>query len=577
MMNTTCYFNLTEGTLTLGNKLFSRSFSGIADASPKKVTPRSRSLPYFEVRAKKEDGSACLYQLWEDIPVVRIVDGAENPLLELEGQHWTVKSVKLNAFTDDRDVLCEENEYNFFKRGLFGAIEGDIFFLEDPETGRAVVILSETPDWIRGKLTAPLISDRAYSDIAKISLDNGGYPIVLGFCKRGECETLCREYLRHANHCDMLVTMSNTWGDRNGRARVCEEFIRKEIGAAGEIGIDVMQIDDGWQAGNTIYPKQVDERKNQIFFDRYWDLNTDRFPNGIKPLADLAKEAGIKLGIWFAPSSHNCFAKIERDKAELCKLYREFGARFFKLDMYQASDKVHTDKMLELLSHIYSLGDDVSVQMDVTRYERLNYLCGREYGTIFVENRYTSGVYNYYPHRALRNLWSISRYIPASRFQFELVNPDLPGASYGSNDPFAPNLYDMDYLFASVMLSNPLFWMELQFLGENRRRELAPLLSIWKEHRELLASADVMPIGDRPSGRSFTGFSISAKNGENYLLLFREVTDEDTGAFRLPVSYHRAEILACNSEISIENRSLYTLVTFSKPRSYAFIKLSKTQ
>ena len=110
-----------------------------------------------------------------------------------------------------------------------------------------------------------------------------------------------------------------------------------------------------------------------------------------------------------------------------------------------------------------------------------------------------------------------------------------------------------------------------------RRRELAPLLSIWKEHRELLASADVMPIGDRPSGRSFTGFSISAKNGENYLLLFREVTDEDTGAFRLPVSYHRAEILACNSEISIENRSLYTLVTFSKPRSYAFIKLSKTQ
>ena len=572
-INTSCYFDLADGTLTLGNSLFSRSFSGVAEAKLEEVAPKSRSLPYFEVSGKREDGTNCVYQMWEDLPTVRIVEGAEDPLLTLGGQHWIVRSIKLNAFTDNRDTLVEENEQSFYKRGLFGPVEGDIFFLEDPESENAILIISETPDWIRGKLEVPIIQEPDTVGVSKISFDNGGYPIVIGFCKRGECEALCRDYLRHANYCAKLITMSNTWGDRNGRERICEDFIRREIEAAKEIGVDVMQIDDGWQAGNTIYPKQRDARGNQIFFDKYWDLNTERFPNGIKPLSKLAESYGMKLGLWFAPSSHDCFAKIERDKRELRKMYEEFGARFFKLDMYQAADKAHTDKMQELLAHIYSLGDDVSVQMDVTRYERLNYLCGREYGTIFVENRYTRGIYVYYPHRVLRNLWSISKYVPSNRFQFELVNPDLTRAAYGENDPFAPDLYDMDYLFASVMLSNPLFWLELQFLSEKRRGELAPLLAVWKAHREKLSDADVMPVGEKPSGRSFTGFYVSAKGGERYLLLFREVTGEDTGVFKLPETCEGAEILASNADVEVEFVNKAITARFLKPRSYVFIKL----
>lgn len=568
-----CYFTLSDGTLTLGNGLFSKSFSGISEAKAETVAPKSRSLPYYEVRAKKEDGSRLTCQMWEDIPTVRIVEGAETPLLVLAGEHWTLKSVKLNAFTDNRDVLVEENCQSFFRKGLFGTAEGEIFFLEDPETEKAILIISETPDWIRGKLSAPLDAYPNSTGVVRIRLENGGYPIVLGFCGRGECESLCRDYLRHANNCKQLITMSNTWGDRNGRERICEEFIRGEIKAAGEIGVDVMQIDDGWQAGNTIYPIQRDERKNQIFYDKYWDLNTERFPQGIRPLSDLAAEKGIKLGLWFAPSSHDCFAKIERDKEALRIAYEKEGARFFKLDMYQAGDKAHTDKMLELLEYIYSLGDDVSVQMDVTRYERLNYLCGREYGTIFVENRYTRGPHSYYPHRTLRNLWSISRYLPSSRFQFELLNPDLYCDSYGDSDPFAPSLYGMDYLFASVMLSNPLFWFELQHLGEKRRGELAPLLSVWKAHRDIISDADVKPIGEMPSGRSFTGFYLSAKSGERYLLLFREVTEEDTGIFKIPCGNAETELLATNCDATVKIDGGFATARLSAPRSYAFIKL----
>jgi hypothetical protein len=59
-----CYYTLSDGTLTLGNGLFSRSFSGVTEAVAETVTPKSRSLPYYEVTAKKEDG-AFLFRLAE--------------------------------------------------------------------------------------------------------------------------------------------------------------------------------------------------------------------------------------------------------------------------------------------------------------------------------------------------------------------------------------------------------------------------------------------------------------------------------------------------------------------------------
>ena len=241
--------------------------------------------------------------------------------------------------------------------------------------------------------------------------------------------------------------------------------------------------------------------------------------------------------------------------------------------MYLAASREATDKMLELLASIYSLGSDVSVQMDVTRYERLNYLCGREYGTIFVENRYTRGVFAYYPHRVLRNLWCLSKYLPTSRFQFEMPNPDISCASYEESDPFAPALCDMDYLFALVMLSNPLFWQEIQFLSAARRAELAPLLSVWKEHREVLASADVMPIGEQPSGRSFSGFFVSSDSCE-YLLLFREVTESDAGVFVIPSKKEKATLLRSNGDVEIKLDDGVVRAKFSKPRCYAFLKLN---
>ena len=226
---------------------------------------------------------------------------------------------------------------------------------------------------------------------------------------------------------------------------------------------------------------------------------------------------------------------------------------------------------MKLLNSVYSFGDDVAVQLDVTRDKRINYLCGKEYGSIFVENRYTLSE-NAYPYRVLRSLWGFSKYLPTTRFQFELVNPDLNMDSYAEDDIFAPAHYTMDYLFASVMLSNPLFWMELQFLPEKRREELKPIMKAWKEIRYDIAHADISPIGNRPTGRSFTGFKIKGEN-RSYLLLFREVTEQERFAFDIGESVDILNVVISNTEIKTEIKENRLYARFAKPRAYVLLEV----
>lgn len=556
-----CFYSVENGEMTIGNQLFSKTISDISFATVINQTD-SLSVPFFTVLADR-NGEKLEYRMWEDLPILYMPHFSDNNLLTLKSEHWILKNVKLHAFTDDHDTLTTENEYGLF-RMMLDTCNGEIFILENPEDGKGIVIISETPDYQTASLT---VKDGI------VNVENGGNGLALGFCKMGECEALCREYYRHARAPKELVTMSNTWGDCNGFSRVCQEFALKEVDAARELGVDIVQIDDGWQTGSTADTTRRDCLGRREFYGDFWDLDYSRFPDTLKIVSDYAANDGIKVGMWFAPESHDGFALLDRDIAILKKAYDEWGIRFFKLDMYWIESDTDRDRFLKLLSEIYAFGDDVAVQLDVTRYSRINYLCGRQYGTVFVENRYTK-THNSFPHRILRNLWMIGKYIPTSKFQFELVNPELNKEEYAPADPFAPSLYDMDYLFATVMLSNPLFWMEMQFLPEARRERLKYVMDIWKQHRSVLSKADVKPIGDKPSGRSFTGFYVSRDNKPEYLLLFREVTEESETVIKCPGVYGNTEILASNTNVTVEIKNGCIHAAFSKPRSYAFVKLN---
>lgn len=575
-----CEASLNDSKLTLKNGLIEKNFDGIDSITVTRDDNHGCSAPFMQVCATSGKDT-CNYQMWEDLPLVRMDRSNESYLLRIFGAHWVVRSVKLRAFTDDSDLLAEEKWEPLFRTGLQRSVEGELFFLEDNQTEEAIIILSEAPDYIHSKLSItqgkPRFKPGEDRGGGFISLSNGGNPVVIGFCKKGECAALCRNYYRHLNQRKNLVTMSNTWGDAHGRDCVCHDFVIKEIDMAEKLGVDIVQIDDGWQINGTVTtaPRNAEGFRDFSATDS-WEINSERFPEGLRVITDYAAGKKILVGMWMVPYSWNEFETLERDIAVLRRAYDEWGIRFFKLDMYQVTSERGKQRLLDLIGAIYSFGDDVSVQMDVTRHDRLNYLSGAEFGTIFAENRYTM-LANYFPHRVLRHQWTIGKYIPLSRFQFELVNPDRVTEYYNEGDPFVPSLYTMDYLFAAVMLSNPLFWMEMQFLNEQRCNELAPLMAVWKEHRKNLVKLDAVPIGEQPTGRSWTGFACREGENAKYLLVFREVNDR--AEYRFEVAGLAADsklcVLASNAAVDARAEQGALCVRFERARSYALVKIGE--
>ena len=501
-------------------------------------------------------------ELQESENIIYLPIGCQDKLIQFSGNHWKIRSVLLHAFSDNFDTLVEERENMLFAGGHKTPIEGNLFFLDNIETGESLMLSSEAPDFVTTLL---------YIKHGELWIENLGNAIAIGYGKTESIEEICRTYYKNSMINKLPRAMSNTWGDRHGNSRVCRDFVLREIEAANEIGVDIVQIDDGWQVGQTYDKSILNEMGRRVFRGDFWEIDKNRFPGGMNEITDAVKEKGLKLGLWFAPDSEHNYALLDRDIAVLKKAYDEWSVRFFKLDMYWIESNENKEQFLNLLRAIYSFGNDVAVQLDVTRDKRINYLCGKEYGSIFVENRYTKSA-NAYPYRVLRSLWSFSKYLPTTRFQFELVNPDLYKESYPENDPFAPSHFGMDYLFASVMLSNPLFWMELQFLSKERRAELAPIMKIWREIRENIASSDISPIGERPDGRSLTGFAVRGKK-QSYLLLFRELTDRDTLELKLKEPIQMQRTLISNADVTTSIQGNRLCVTLSAPRSYALLEI----
>ncbi|MFF4250061.1 alpha-galactosidase [Streptomyces sp. NPDC001663] len=64
---------------------------------------------------------------------------------------------------------------------------------------------------------------------------------------------------------------------------------------AAAIGVELFVVDDGW------FGKRVSDRAGL----GDWTPNPDRFPNGLKPLADYVHALGMQFGIWVEPEMIN--------------------------------------------------------------------------------------------------------------------------------------------------------------------------------------------------------------------------------------------------------------------------------
>ena len=450
--------------------------------------------------------------------------------------------------TDRHNELVFEQEWLLHPSETPLVLPGNLFWLEDTLHQNGLIFLQAAP--LPASRPQPVRLTRSGDDITlspshfSFAIRGHGYETVIIPYSGGKwgriaaLQTYQKQIRPFAAGRDGLF-LSNTWGDRNRDARINHDFLIKEIQAASRLGVDVLQIDDGWQKGTTA--NSVDAHaKGGVWegFHKYdgafWDVNPIRFPQGLAPLIHEAREKNLRFGLWFAPDSADDFANFEKDADTILRLYHEFGVDHIKIDGVKLRSKQGEKNLRAFFDRVLrETNGNLVFDGDVTAETRPGYFGMMDIGPLFVENRYTDW-HGYWPHHTLRNLWALAHYVDPSRLRMEFLNNARNSQKY-ADDPLAPHTYRPDYLFATVLFAAPLGWFEVSELPDTYFETAAPLIGMWKQHRNALHEGIIFPIGAAPNGASWTGFVSVAQNRKSALvLLFRERHPAPDNTFFIP-------------------------------------------
>ncbi len=307
-----------------------------------------------------------------------------------------------------------------------------------------------------------------------------------------------------------IYIQANTWGSTDygtdARRAASEDSVMQELSVCAELGIDVLQVDDGWQVppGHETWDPAANG----------WHPHPESYPNGWAGVRSRAAELGVNLGLWAAA--------IPIGLDELKTSFKEGGFVQYKLDFAVLKSRAEIDALMKKVRDFIVWTDHrVRVNWDVTENPpRYGYFFAREYGSIYLENRKPSRPLTvvYRPHTVLRDLWQVAKYLNIHRIQSTIQNVDRVDRQRSD-----AHLHSHAYATAIALMGIPLFFQQTKFYSEAAKLEIRPLLDVYKEHRQSLFRGIVHPIGCKPNNASWTGFQCHlASENRGYLLVFRE-------------------------------------------------------
>ena len=362
-----------------------------------------------------------------------------------------------------------------------------------------------------------------------------------------------------------LKLMSNFWGSSTSgkpspHYAAREENILKEIATGADLGVEVVQIDDGWQ-GLTF-----DHWRPVPYLDAAKKYPV--YPEGWKNVRAAAAKAGLELGLWAA---EQC------PLADLKRNYDEGDFRYFKIDFAHMNDRPRIDaltgKARQLILHT---GHKAIINWDLTEIvPRVGVYYGREYGNLFLENRRPNSPLQvtYIPYLVLRDAWHIAKYVNLNKVQIDIQNRNLIPAKLSN-----ARQYDQAYLTAIALMSSPLIFGETQKFDASARAQMRPLIAAWKKEKAALARGYVHPIGSEPDDASWTGFQNHIEGtADGHLLLFRELNNkENSSALALKDCANKTlrltDLLTGETRDAPADAQGRVTFTMDKPGDYRFYK-----
>ncbi|MBT3602335.1 MAG: hypothetical protein HN521_04640 [Candidatus Latescibacteria bacterium] len=519
-------------------------------------------------------------------PTIDVLDA-----FALAPQHLRVTQVRLMDRTDVHNELVFENEWLLLANENNLRLQGNVFVIEDNLTGNGLIVLKQAPlpqarpvgcavdVLIRGNDR----SFRFYGHGMGQGVGEGYAHTVIayqnGAVGRQEAMQTFQRQIRAYDAGRDGKFLSNTWGDRSQDSRIQEGFMLQEVDAGARMGVDVVQIDDGWQKGVTSNSVLSAEKGGvwEGFYasdPEFWHPHAERFASGLEKVIKLAREKGMQFGLWFGPDSVDDFKNWEKDAETILDFHHRLGVNYIKIDGVKARTKTSELNLRRFFDRVLEgSGGKVTFDLDVTAEIRPGYFGMMHVGPLFVENRYTD-FHRYWPHQTLRNVWKLSRWVDPMRLRMEFLNSARNTDKY-EGDPLAPQCYASDYLFATVMMVNPLGWFEVSNLADEYVEHVAKLAQVWRAHRTAMAGGHIHPIGDAPDGTAWTGFaSVGLGRDTGYLLIFRELNAQASWRVELPMFSNvnfEVETLAGEGSATLVEGVLATEIP--NAQRYLFVRL----
>jgi hypothetical protein len=310
-----------------------------------------------------------------------------------------------------------------------------------------------------------------------------------------------------------LYAKANTWGSGGlpgvDSVRMAKESeVLPEIDSVADLGLDTLQIDDGWQVGRM---------KGNWAKDQEWQVRPDWYPQGWSHVLERAKERHIDLGIWFAARVPLDTLKSHYDRAP----FKTWKLDFADLSQYDALES-YLAKARDFITYT---DHKVRVNWDATENApRWGYFWARECGNIWLANRKPTMPESTIPvpHLQLREVRELSRYLNPSKFELAVQN-------YAKVDPDKSDahLHNEIYSVAIALPGIPVFLQTTRLLTPTQRTDIKGVLDIYKSVRRQLFEAYVFEIGDEPDNNSWSGFQwVTPGSLEGHLLVFRERLNE---------------------------------------------------
>jgi len=375
-----------------------------------------------------------------------------------------------------------------------------------------------------------------------------------------------------------IYMLANTWGSGNKSAASREENVLLEIETQASLGIDVQQIDDGWQNPRDI-PWAASTR---------WAPHPDRYPEGWENVDSLAKSKGIELGLWFAVGGmsdgalekygNKWFAGLE----DLKRNYNQGGFRYYKFDMVYLNNYDALESLMEMSrSFVKYTGHKVRINWDVTEIlPRTGYYLGRDMGNIYLANRQPerSREVVYVPYLMLRDAWQVSRYLNLNKFQITIQNIDKTDKTVSN-----AYLYNHPYSVAIALMGSPVFFQETHYYSKEARDQIRPLLTCYKQYRTEMYKGFVFPIGDKPDDRSWTGFqNYHPESRSGFLMIFRELHNNQEKS-QIKLNFVKGKTLSITNLVTGEKSKIkvsqdgFAWFQLENPASFLYLKYETFQ